>query len=419
MRRQIFRIAAAAVAGSAIAVAVLLAGPVPAHAQDNVTADHEIDGKWFTKDEIPTFHVAEDGTVDWYTFSGFRRYHSECHVCHGPDGEGSTYAPALKDSAIRMDYYDFVDVVVNGRQAVDAAHQQVMPAFGENANVMCYLDDIIIYLKARGVGAIRPGLTVARDALSGYVWADVHARVPIPGPTRVGAGVGADLAAGLRFWKPRYRGLDLVPLLEVGAWAAAPDVHRGARVPDTGETWLNAGPSLLLFLDRFEASDKNKDGFLTEDELENAFQHPNNMVGGGNTIQAVKAGGTGDVTKTHVLWNLTISAPSNLSSPLLSNGRLLVVKHGGLSTCVDAKSGKVLWERERIRNFGEYYASPVAGDGKIYVAGRNGVIVVLADEPKLRVLARNDMGGEIQATPALVDGRIYIRTRQKVYCIGE
>ena len=117
------------------------------------------------------------------------------------------------------------------------------------------------------------------------------------------------------------------------------------------------------FLDRFDASDKNKDGFLTDNELDTAFQHPGNMVGGGNTIQAVRGGGTGDVTKTHVLWNLSLPAPSNLSSPLVSHGRLFVVKQGGLSTCVDAATGKVFWERERIRNFGEYYASPVAGDG--------------------------------------------------------
>jgi methanol metabolism-related c-type cytochrome len=144
MRRQVFRIAAAVV-GSAIAVAV--------HAQDNVKAAYDEDGKYFTEDGIPTFHVAEDGTVDWYTFSGFRRYHAECHVCHGPDGEGSTYAPALKDSALNMDYYDFVDVVVNGR----VNGNSVMPAFGTNPNVMCYLDDIYIYLKGRGAGEVPRG----------------------------------------------------------------------------------------------------------------------------------------------------------------------------------------------------------------------------------------------------------------------
>jgi methanol metabolism-related c-type cytochrome len=138
-----------------------------AHAEDKeedvaalVEAAYEEDGKHFTEDDIPTYKVAEDGTVDWYTFSGFRRYHSECHVCHGPDGEGSSYAPALKKSALEMDYYDFVDVVVNGRKNVGASDNSVMPSFGDNKNVMCYLDDMYVYLRARGTDAIprgRPG----------------------------------------------------------------------------------------------------------------------------------------------------------------------------------------------------------------------------------------------------------------------
>ena len=56
------------------------------------------------------YKIQADGTVDWYTYSGYRRYHSECHVCHGPDGEGSTYAPALKDSVKSMSYADFTAV---------------------------------------------------------------------------------------------------------------------------------------------------------------------------------------------------------------------------------------------------------------------------------------------------------------------
>jgi methanol metabolism-related c-type cytochrome len=117
------------------------------------------DGKYLDKDGTPTFKVGADGTVDWYTYSGYRRYHSECHVCHGPDGEGSSYAPGLKESAKNMSYAEFLEVVVNGRQKVGAAQQQVMPAFGTNPNVMCYLDDMYIYLRARAhdaVGRVRP-----------------------------------------------------------------------------------------------------------------------------------------------------------------------------------------------------------------------------------------------------------------------
>ncbi|QDC09860.1 c-type cytochrome, methanol metabolism-related [Oceanicola sp. D3] len=148
----------------ASALFAALAAPLAAQEEeefDNISVAYEEDGRYYTEDDIPTYNVTEDGAkVDWLTYSGFRRYHSECHVCHGPEGMGSTYAPALKDSAINMDYYDFVDVVVNGRQKINAAENSVMPAFGDNPNVMCYLDDIYVYLKARGTEAVprgRPG----------------------------------------------------------------------------------------------------------------------------------------------------------------------------------------------------------------------------------------------------------------------
>jgi methanol metabolism-related c-type cytochrome len=111
------------------------------------------DGKYVDANGDPTFNVDADGTVDWYTFSGYRRYHSDCHVCHGPAGQGSSYAPALIDSLKTTSYTDFLEVVTNGRQKVGAAQNSVMPAFGLNKNVMCYVDDIYIYLRARANGA--------------------------------------------------------------------------------------------------------------------------------------------------------------------------------------------------------------------------------------------------------------------------
>jgi outer membrane protein assembly factor BamB len=173
------------------------------------------------------------------------------------------------------------------------------------------------------------------------------------------------------------------------------------------------------FRDRFEASDTNKDGFIAGDELDSAFQSKGNRVGGGNIIQAIKGGGTGDVTKTHLLWNVTRQYPSNLTSPLVSGDRLLVVKGGGLSTSLNIEKGKPNWELERIDNLGDHYASPVAADGKIFIAGRNGFIIVLEDSASLDVLAKNDMGGEIIATPAIADGRLFVRTREKLFCVGK
>ena len=160
-----------------LGTAALMTVAQTAAAQDtiNIDAAYSEDGRYYTEEDIPTFNIAEDGTIDWLTYSGFRRYHSECHVCHGPEGEGSSYAPALKNSAIEMDYYDFVDVVVNGRQRINAAENSVMPAFGDNPNVMCYLDDIYVYLKARGVEAVPRGRPGAKEAKSDVIREDENA----------------------------------------------------------------------------------------------------------------------------------------------------------------------------------------------------------------------------------------------------
>lgn len=119
------------------------------------------EGKYFDADGHPTFHITDAGKkYDWYTYSGYRRYHAECHVCHGPDGMGSTYAPALKDSLKHLSYEEFIGILVGGKQDVTSSDQKVMPAFGDNKNVMCYSDDLYVYLKARASGAmgrVRPG----------------------------------------------------------------------------------------------------------------------------------------------------------------------------------------------------------------------------------------------------------------------
>jgi len=120
-------------------------------------------GKYVDAQGIPTFNVTADGAWDWYTYSGYRRYHSDCHVCHGPDGEGSSYAPALKDSLQKLSYADFVTVVAGGRINVTTSQNNVMPAFGTNQNVMCYLDDLFVYLRARSDGSLPRGRPEKRE----------------------------------------------------------------------------------------------------------------------------------------------------------------------------------------------------------------------------------------------------------------
>ncbi len=112
------------------------------------------DGKYIDANGVPTYHIGQDGKVDWYTYSGYLRYSSECLRCHGPDGMGSSYAPKLIDSLKTIDYQNFLATVAGGKKDLGAGQERVMPALGTNNNVMCYIDDIYTYLKARSDGAL-------------------------------------------------------------------------------------------------------------------------------------------------------------------------------------------------------------------------------------------------------------------------
>jgi methanol metabolism-related c-type cytochrome len=130
---------------------------------DSKAAKQDDSGKYLDAKGDPTFNVKPDGAVDWYAYSGFRRYHSECHVCHGPDGEGSTYAPALKESVKTLNYAEFYGIVVGGKQDLGGGENKVMPALGDNKNVMCYIDDIYVYLRARSNDSIPRGRPASHD----------------------------------------------------------------------------------------------------------------------------------------------------------------------------------------------------------------------------------------------------------------
>lgn len=153
------------ISGAAAGLALIaLAAARPALAEapgDPAAVTQDADGVWRDKKNEPTYKIT-DGVVDFATFSGYRRYHSECHVCHGPDGEGSTYAPALSNSLKTMDYAEFAGIVIGGRTNFTAGKENVMPALGDNKNVTCYLIDIYVYLRARSQGAVDRGRPAKR-----------------------------------------------------------------------------------------------------------------------------------------------------------------------------------------------------------------------------------------------------------------
>ena len=141
-------------AGVAAVVVVLGGAPTLVRAQAATDAGKEADAGAAWEDKPYTIL---DGKVDFGTYDGYRRYEAYCLRCHGPDGAGSSYAPALVDSLKTLGYTDFLEVVVNGRKNVSASQQSVMPAFGEAMDVMENIDDIYSYLKARADGVVGRG----------------------------------------------------------------------------------------------------------------------------------------------------------------------------------------------------------------------------------------------------------------------
>ena len=106
----------------------------------------------------------EYGWMDFATYKGWRAYHAECHVCHGPDAMGGSWAPNLMQSIQNgLDYYDWSEVIANGRGEAEGAQSgNVMPAFGMNPNVAPHINDIYRYVKARADGKIRRGVRLPK-----------------------------------------------------------------------------------------------------------------------------------------------------------------------------------------------------------------------------------------------------------------
>ena len=175
----------------------------------------------------------------------------------------------------------------------------------------------------------------------------------------------------------------------------------------------------------FDRGDKNQDGFLEGSEFDQAFLFPDNFAGArfdsedpaDEYILAVQAGGRGDVTETHVLWKHPTKHTDHIVSPFVRDGRMLLLKGGGITTLFDTETGEPLRKAKRIPNASPYFASPIYGDGKIYLAGDNGRMLVLKNNSDYEVLARNDMQESIVGTPAIADGRLLIRTKGKLYCL--
>jgi outer membrane protein assembly factor BamB len=128
---------------------------------------------------------------------------------------------------------------------------------------------------------------------------------------------------------------------------------------------------------------------------------------------AIRPGGRGDVTDSHVVWRVGTGAPY-VSSVVYASGRLYMASDAGILTAVDAATGERVWQ-ERVG--GVFSASPVAADGKVYFVSESGETVVVRAGPEPEVIARNDLGERIVASMAISDGTLFLRTDEHVVAI--
>jgi outer membrane protein assembly factor BamB len=164
----------------------------------------------------------------------------------------------------------------------------------------------------------------------------------------------------------------------------------------------------------FESNDLNKDGKITRDEWDALLAF---MKLGKPAALAVKPGGSGDITKTHVAWTATKGLPQ-VPTQLVYKGLVYMVNMQGLLTALDAKTGKPIYEEERV-GVGAMYASPVAANGHIYLCGTDKSVVVLKAGDSPEKVCSTKLDDRIAATPAIADNTLYIRTAKTLYAFAE
>jgi len=160
----------------------------------------------------------------------------------------------------------------------------------------------------------------------------------------------------------------------------------------------------------WDMQDLNKDGLLDGKDWEYYRMRRTSS----NSAMAIKLGGSGDVTNTHVLWRYEKSLP-DVPGILLYKNVLYLIRNGGILQTLDPATGAMLKQGRLPHALDEYYASPVAGDGKIYLISRNGNVSVLEAGGEWGITATGEFNEEVFATPAIADGHMWVRTTTALY----
>jgi len=139
----------------------------------------------------------------------------------------------------------------------------------------------------------------------------------------------------------------------------------------------------------------------------------------GGTLTAIRLGGSGDVTKSHVAWSNTGGASADVPTPVVSGHRAFVCNDRGKLTCLDTRTGKALWSGVVEKNRTGYSSSPILAGGRIYLTREDGKTFVVGSGETFEVIESNELGEFTVATPVFLNGQILLRTTEHLYCIGK
>lgn len=241
---------------------------------------------------------------------------------------------------------------------------------------------------------------ISYDPTSGkQLWSkDGLARIVIPIPVPSG-----DMVY-MASWAP---GADSGARLSLDSWTAALAKWDANKDGQLAKPEINNAE----VLDRFYRMDLDQSGTLNNKEWD---RHAEVFKRAQNAILALKPSGTGELSDGDIVWKYQRGVPY-VATPLAHQGSVWMVKDGGIVTRLDARTGRVLSE-ERLPGIGNYYASPVTGDGKVYFASELGVLSVVSADSEWKVIGKHDFHEKICATPVINNGRLYVRTEKALYC---
>jgi outer membrane protein assembly factor BamB len=134
---------------------------------------------------------------------------------------------------------------------------------------------------------------------------------------------------------------------------------------------------------------------------------------GGMRLFAIRPDGRGDVTESHMAWTVTKSTPTR-PSPIIVDDLMFVISNEGVVACLESKSGKQIWQK---RLEGDYSASPLYANGRIYFFNQDGLTPVIAVERQFQKLSENKLDDGFMASPAVIDDALILRTRTHLYRI--